>query len=239
MKSSLFALLFCLFGPCLTGSREILKKMMDRYSGKWYHSFVFDQTTEFYRNDSLTGTRTWYEALKFPDRFRIDFGEPDSGSALIIKGDSSYYFSKTKLRSVSFDEDQLTFLLGGMYFYSLDQVIRKLQGLGFDLDKFHEDSQEGRPVFVIGARKGEMEVNQLWIDQEDLYVVRTVRVHANGIREEGFLGGQQRFGGGWSETKCRFYSNDKLIQVETYHHCMQDIPLDDRLFDPSVFRKWH
>ena len=54
-------------------SEKVLKQMYDRYSGKWYHTFTFVQTTESYKNDSLSKTSTWYEAVMFPDKFRIDF----------------------------------------------------------------------------------------------------------------------------------------------------------------------
>jgi hypothetical protein len=49
----------------------------------------------------------------------------------------------------------------------------------------------------------------------------------------------QPFAGGWSETKCRFYVNGKLIQVETYKNCKANIILEDRIFDPSKLnRSW-
>ena len=68
--------------------------MHDRYAGKWYRTFSFSQTTEIYRNDSLKRSETWYENIKFPNNFRIDFGDPDSGNAVIFKNDSSYLFRK-------------------------------------------------------------------------------------------------------------------------------------------------
>jgi hypothetical protein len=55
-----------------TNSEKVLKQMYDRYSGKWYHTFTFVQKTENFKNDSLVKTSTWYEAIMFPDKFRID-----------------------------------------------------------------------------------------------------------------------------------------------------------------------
>ena len=54
--------------------RDIVKKMHDRYAGKWYNTFTFTQTTQQYRNDTLRATQTWHEFIRFPDRFRMDFG---------------------------------------------------------------------------------------------------------------------------------------------------------------------
>ncbi|HZE83926.1 MAG TPA: hypothetical protein VE035_06425 [Puia sp.] len=223
--------------PYMDG-KDLVKKMHARYAGKWYRSFTFDQTTQFYRNDSLKGEQTWYEALVFPDKFRIDFGEPDSGNAVIYKGDSAYNFRKGKLRSVRKDENDLTFLLGGMYFFTLDQALQKLKALGYDLDKLHEDSWKGKPVFVLGAGKGELNINQLWIDRDNLYLVRMVKFEG-GRKEEAIFDNHQLLGGGWTETKCDFYFNDKLVQVETYHNCKANVPLDERLFDPTFFGQGH
>ena len=126
------------------GSKEVLKKMHDRYAGKWYKTFSFNQTTEVYRNDSLKRSETWYENIKFPNDFRIDFGNPDSGNAVIFKNDSSYLFRNAQKVSVRPDEDDLLFLLGGMYFYPFDEVTAKMKSFGYNLDKFHEDTWKGK-----------------------------------------------------------------------------------------------
>jgi hypothetical protein len=222
--------------PTPVTGKEVIREMYGRYAGKWYRSFSFNQTTEFYRNDSLKGTQTWYESIKFPDKFRIDFGDKDSANAVIFKEDSSYSFKNGKLRGVRHNDDDLTFLLGGMYFYTQDQVMKKLTALNYDLDKEYEDVYEGKPVLIVGAAKGDTGVNQLWIDKKDLYLVRMIKFDG-GRKEDGIFGGYQPFGRGWSETKCRFYFDDKLIQVETYHDCKQDVPLDDAFFDPAHFMR--
>ena len=221
--------------PSMTG-RDVIKKMHARYAGKWYHSFTFNQTTEFYSNDSLKGTQTWYEAIRFPDRFRMDFGEADSGNAAIFRGDSSYRFRNGKLRSTAISNNEgLIFLLGGMFFYPLDQTIATMGSLHYDLDKSHEDVWKGKPVYVIGAAKGEDNVNQLWIDQKDLYLVRMLKFDGQ-RKEEAIFDDYKPFDGGWSETKCTFYINNKLVQVETYHDCTANPTLSDAIFDPAAFR---
>ena len=79
----LLALSFSGLLPADSGGKEILKMMHDRYAGKWYRTLTFNQKTEMYQNDSLLQTQTWYEALIFPDKFRIDFGPSDSGNSVI------------------------------------------------------------------------------------------------------------------------------------------------------------
>jgi hypothetical protein len=215
-----------------------LQKMYAKYAGKWYRSFTFTQTTETFRNDSLQRTQTWYEASIFPDRFRIDFGVPDSGNAVIYKGDTAYNFRRGKLRSARKDANDLTFLLGGMYFYPYETVTAKMKGLGYDLEKSFETTWKGTPVYVVGANSDGEKVNQLWIDQEKLCVVRFIK-YENGRKEEGILEAHIKAGNGWTETKASFYFNDKLIQKETYHDFKPNAPLEEKLFDPALFGSWH
>jgi outer membrane lipoprotein-sorting protein len=236
MLATAALLLLTAFRPPTTG-RDIVKKMHDRYAGKWYRSFTFNQTTEFYRNDSLRGSQTWYEAIRFPDRFRMDFGEADSGNAAIFRGDSSYRFRNGQLRSATINNNEgLIFLLGGMYFHPLDQTVKMLGDLHYNLDKFHEDTWKGKPVFVIGADKGEEGVNQLWVDQKELYLVRMLK-YDGARKEEALFDDYKSFNGNWTETQCIFYLDGKLVQKEIYHDCQFNKPLEDRLFDPAAFIK--
>ena len=233
----LIALLFGLASP--PSGKDIVKMMHHRYAGKWYHSFTFNQTTEVYRNDSLKSTQTWYEFIRFPDRFRMDFGPADSGNAAIFRGDSCYRFRSGKLRSTTINNNEgLIFLLGGMFFYSLDQTYTIFDSLHYDLGKGHEDTWKGRPVYVIGAAKGEDGISQLWIDKEDLYLVRMIKVDGP-QKMEALFENWKPFDGGWLETKCTFYINGKLAQVETYHDYKTNVNFGDALFDPSALNRSH
>lgn len=240
-KLLLLVLLFArsfVYGQGPSNGEALIKKMYLRYAGKWYQNFTFNQTTKFYKNDSLTGSQIWYEAISFPDHFRIDFGEADSANAVIFKGDSSYFFKKGQLRSTRFNDDDLTFLLGGLYFYPLEQTLKQYRKLGYDLQKFHEDAWMGKPVWVIGAAKDENQLSQLWIDQDHFFLVRMLRF-ANGRKEEAIFDNHIALEGGWTETKVRFFVNDRLVQEEFYHDCKAHVPIDPDLFDPSSFVKRH
>ena len=216
------------------GSKEVLKKMHDRYAGKWYKTFTFNQTTEIYRNDSLKQSETWYENIKFPNDFRIDFGNPDSGNAVIYKNDSSYLFRRGQRVNVRRDENELVFILGGMYFYQFDEVTAKMKSLGYDLNKFHEDTWKEKSVYVLGAGKGEDSVNQLWIEKENYSPVRMLK-YENKKKEEAFFENHVKLGGGFTETLVHFFINDKLIQVEKYHDLKANIEINPAIFDPENF----
>ena len=219
--------------------KDIVKRMHDRYAGKWMHSFAFNQTTDIYRRDSLILSQTWYEFIRFPDRFRMDFGVADSGNAAIFRGDSCYRFHNGRLRSTTINNNEgLIFLMGGMFSYPLNETMDSITALGYSLNRGHEDSWQGRPVYVIGAEQGDSVSNQLWVDQQDLYLVRMLRSD-DGRKMDARFDNYQRFGGGFMATKCTFYINGRLAQVETYHDCKANVNLDDRIFDPSNFVHSH
>lgn len=218
--------------------KEVLKKMHERYAGKWYKTLFFDQTTEIYRNDSLKRSETWYEHIQFPQNFRIDFGSPDSGNAVIFKNDSSYVFRNSKKVRTNYYPNDLLFLLGGMYFYPLDETFSEMNSFGFDINKFHEDIWKGKGVYVIGANKNEDSVNQVWFEKENYNLVRMIKFEKK-QKEEALLEDHVKLNGGYSETLVHFYINNKLVQIEKYHDLKADIEMDPSIFDPDNFVKIH
>ncbi|HEX5153729.1 MAG TPA: hypothetical protein VFW07_19920 [Parafilimonas sp.] len=213
---------------------DVIEKMYKQYAGKWMKSFSFTQTTQMYRNDSLVNTSTWYENIAYPDKFRIDFGSKTAGNAALFVNDSIYSFRNSKLNHVSANDENLTFILGGMYFYPLDSVTLMLRRMGYNLNKSYETSLNDKPAYVVGANNGEEKANQLWIDKEKLVIVKIISYN-RGDKEEGIFSNHKQFGNGWSETLCSFYVNGTLVQKETYYDCKADENIDLKIFDPYNF----
>jgi hypothetical protein len=217
-------------------STEVLQSMYSRYHGQWHKSLTFNQTTERYRNDTLLKTSTWYETIVYPDLLRIDFDSLRSSNGIIFRHDSTYVFRNKKIVRSTKDENELIFFLGGMYAMPFDKVLSHFADLHYDLTKFHTSIWKGKPVYVLGADKDGDKVNQLWIDQDKLIAVRFIK-YDGGTKEEGFFEQQIPLKKAWSETKCSFYINDKLLQVESYHDVVADAPVDMRMFDPNSLNR--
>lgn len=231
----LIATAVLIFGLIKTNnSEEVLQKMYRQYTGKWMQNFTFDQTTGMYRNDSLIKTSEWHEAIVYPDKFRIDFGDTKDGNAAIFTKDSVYSFHSGKLMRTSPNDDDLTFILGGMYFYPFDTVKAMFTRMGYDLNKFCETTLNGKPAYVIGASDTTEKTNQLWVDKENLVAVKFINYN-HGEKEEGIFSNHKQFGGGWSETKCVFYIDGKLIQTEDYFNCKANTEIDLKIFDAHNF----
>jgi hypothetical protein len=213
---------------------SIVRQMYSRYAGKWYSSLTFEQTTLRYRNDSLTKNETWHETILFPDRLRIDVLPGENHNTYILTADSTFIIRKGVLANSLKQDNDLTFLLGGMYFMPLEQTLDKFKALGYDLSKSYEDTWKGKPVLVIGASGKDDHASQLWLDKEQLYLVRMIK-YGPKSKEEGTFDDHIQIGGGWTETKSTFYINDKLFQDETYHHCRIPGELDQNLFNPLQY----
>lgn len=225
----------CAFTFKMRSGKDVLQKMYKTYNGKWYSTFTFTQTTDNYRNDSLIKTTTWYEWIAFPDNFRISFGDIKDGNALIQKRDSAYNFRNGKLFRKNLKGQDLTFMLGGMYFMPFDSVLVKMKKEGYDVNKFHETEWKGKAAYVVGSSSPGEKTNQLWIDKQKLVVIRFIKYDKD-RKEEGVFGDHQKFGKAWSETSCDFYVNDKLVQKEVYKDCKFNTAIDMALFDPYNFK---
>ena len=134
------------------------------------------------------------------------------------------------------NDDGVIFFLGGLYFMPFRDVLARFGSLNYDLNKFHTVTWNGMDVYVIGANSAVEKVNQLWIDKERMLVVRFIKFDSV-TKLDVLFEDQVKLKGGWSETKCVVYINDRLIQVERYHDLIVDGPVDKHMYDPAMLGK--
>ena len=222
------------FTKPITGE-DVVKLMYKKYAGKWARTLVFDQTTDIYRDTAKT-TQIWHESMYFPDKLRIDREPVANGSSTIFRGDSTYNIRNGKVTASASGND-LIFLLGGLYFYPLDKTLDKLKSQGYDLSKATEDTYNGKAIYIIGAANKDEKASQLWVNKDDLYLVRMIKYDKNNqgaiTKQDAIFAGYIKIGGGGAETKVTFYINDKLRQVESYYNCKQQPDMHQQIFDPQ------
>src|SRR5258706_12667009 len=93
-----------------------LKKMHEKYYQAPCRAYTFSQKNSHYRNDSLIGNSEWHEAVEFPDKFRIGFGQRADSDFVIFMNDSAFNFRSGQLMKARVDSNTLLLLLGGMYY---------------------------------------------------------------------------------------------------------------------------
>ncbi|RYD55956.1 MAG: hypothetical protein EOP56_13555 [Sphingobacteriales bacterium] len=231
-------LLFCSHLVAAQSGEEIISKMYSKYHGKWHKTLTFVQKTEFYKNDSLKGTQTWYEAIKYPNLFRIDLGSPDSGNTSLWRDGIAYRYKKHQMISSRGDANELIFLLGGMYSYSLDSVKNMMKSFKFDLSKSYDSVWQGNKIYVVGSDSVGQEADQFWVDKKRLVVVRLLQF-TEGRKSDARFSGHVKKGNSWVESKVDFYINDKLVQKEFYQSISTDVSLPDEFFHPALLFDKH
>jgi len=229
------------FAAKITTTEELIQAMQQKYSKSWYKTATFVQKTTNIDKDGNKKVETWYEAMQLPGSLRIDFTPTKDGNGVLFTNSQIYVFKNGKVDANRPFVHPLLVL--GFDIYGLPQadVIEKLTGLKFDLSIFREDTWQGRPVYVVGAREGDLHSLQFWIDQNNLYFVRMLRPGgSDGAQtQETQFNKYQKLGGGWMSPEVIFMVDGKVATTEEYSDLRANVPLPDKLFDPQSFASVH
>lgn len=205
------------FGQALLGGTDVIKAMHKKYYQGPCRSYTFSQKNTHYRNDSVTGHSTWHEAVEFPDKFRIHFGDKADKNYVIFKNDSVFNYKRGNLVKMRPDSNTLLLLLGGMYYRDIEDVLTRIKKAGYNLDILSSQGWNGEEVYVLGAREKVLDVNQLWISKKTLRVLRIIEKPGPAETIDMRFESHQDWCGGYVETKVSFRRNGKLEQTEEYY----------------------
>jgi hypothetical protein len=103
----------------------------------------------------------------------------------------------------------------------------------------HDDRWEGRPVYVVGAKAGDLRTRQFWVDKERLVFVRMLEpgrrdtTRTSDIRFNRY----QPVGAAWLSAEVAFLVDGQQRWLEQYTEIATGAPLPDALFDPIQWPK--
>jgi hypothetical protein len=125
-----------------------------------------------------------------------------------------------------------------VYFDPAERTAARLAQLGFDFSTVREDTWDGRPVYVVGAKPGDLHSRQFWVDKERLVFVRMLEPgQRDTARTTDIRFNQYRpVGTAWLSTEVAFLVDGQQRWLEQYTEIEAGPPLSDSLFDP---RQWH
>ncbi len=247
MRYPLFvlALILCVapssFAAKTTTTEDLVQAMQKKYAKSWYKTATFVQKTTNFEPDGTSKVEIWYEALSVPGSLRIDFTPTKDGNGILFTNNQLYIFKDGKVKTNRPYVHPLMVLGFDIYRIPPAEVIDKLKGLKFDLSIMREDTWQGRPVYVVGAKTGDLHSAQFWIDQKNLYFVRMLRpAGKDGAQtQETQFNKYQKLGGGWMAPEVLFTVDGKTVTTEEYSELRADVALDNRLFDPKYFATVH
>ena len=225
----------------ISNTNELVAAMQKKYGKSWYKTATFVQETINFQPDGTSKVETWYEAMSVPGSLRIDFTPTSAGNGILFTGGKIFVFKDGKVDSSRAFNHPLLILGFDIYRSPASETITKLRELKFDLSEFREDTWQGRAVYVVGAKAGDLHSPQFWIDQKNLYFVRMLRpAGRDGAQtQETQFNKYQKLGGAWIAPEVIFMVDGKVVTTEKYSEMRADVKLDPKLFDPQFWTTVH
>ena len=217
----------------VSSSATAIDAMHARYAPSWFKTLTFVEKTTLSLPSGGQLVQTWYGALSLPGHMRVDT-DRKSRSGVLYAGDSVFTFASGKRTSADNRLNDLLVLPFDAYTQPASRTQAQLRRLGYDLSKFHEGVWQGRPVYVIGATRGDTTSDQFWLDRERLVVVRIIGSGRQG-RTDTHLMNYVQAGGGWVATEIAQLVNGKRRILEEYADLRPNVSLNDDLFDPRTW----
>src|SRR5882724_697295 len=222
-------------------TEDLVQAMQKKYAKTWYRTATFVQKTTNFDKDGKAKVETWYEALSVPGSPRIDFTPIKDGNGILFTGRKIFSFKDGKADPARDFVHPLMILGFDIYKLPATEVIETLKGLKFDLSILREDTWQGRAVYVVGAKPGDLHSLQFWIDQKNLYFVRMLRPAGNDGEQthETQFNKYVRLGGGWMAPEVIFKVDGQIRTTEVYSELRANPRLDGKLFDPQYWTSVH
>ena len=226
------------FAKDFKSGEEVLAAMKKRYEGKWYKTLTFEQKTTNYKPDGTSESHTWYEAFMMPGKLRIDITPLEKGDGVIFADGRIYPFRDGKLGNARDFVHPLLVLGFDVYGQPVETTLAQLKGLDIDMSVVHEEPWQDGTAIVVGAKQGDLNTPQFWIDKKNLVFVRLFQLAGKdkkSVQETQFNNYQKAKGGGWVSAEVKFYSDGKLATTEEYTKIQTGKPLSSDLWNPD---KW-
>jgi hypothetical protein len=223
-------------------SEDLIREMQKKHAKSWYKTLTFVQKTTEFHEDGTQKVSTWYEAFSAPGKLRIDFDPIKDGNGILFSNFTLYSFKDGKQAATRPFVHPLLLLGFDVYFLPVEEMMTKLKDLKFDLSVIREDVWHGQPVYVVGAKAGDLHSKQFWIDKKNLYFVRLIEpAGKDGSRtqETQFNKYVRVKGGGWCAAEVIFNVDGKPVVTEEYSEIRGGVALDEKLFDPQHWSDTH
>ncbi len=224
--------------PDIKTGDDVIAAMFKKYEGKWYKTLTFEQKTTDYDAEGKATVEQWYEALSAPGKLRIDQEPIDKRGGILFADGKIYQYAEMKPATGRPFVHPLLVLGFDVYMQPVATTITQLKGMGMDMSVVHEDKWQGANVYVVGAKQGELNVNQFWVDKKTLLFVRMIQMAGRDrkIVAETQFNKYVKSGGGWVAAEVKFFRDGKPTTLEEYSNIRSGMKLDENLWNPE---KWY
>jgi outer membrane lipoprotein-sorting protein len=238
----LFLILFCLalaHAEDVRTGEDVLRVMHDRYAKTWYETLTFTQKSTTYDPDGTSKAEIWHEALAAPGKLRIDVGGPSDNNGYLMVDGTLTILRDGKEAGTRQRMNMLLVLGFDVYRQAPEATAKIAKAEGYDLTRFHEETWEGQPVYVVGAEKGDLKSKQFWVEKNRLLFVRLFEPKADASNQDIRFEDYREMAGGWVAARVEVYADDKKVFSEEYSDIQCNVKLDPGTFDPKQFNSTH
>ncbi len=215
----LFVFASTAFAVDIKSGDDLVAAMYKKYQGKWYKTLTFVQTTTTHKPDGTSEDATWYEALSAPGKLRIDIVPLDKHDGILFADGKIYQYREGKLAGSRAFVHPLLVLGFDVYMQPVETTIGQIKGMGMDMSVIDEDTWQGKPVWIVGAKKGDLKTPQFWVDKKDLLFVRMIQLGGRDkkvVQETQFNNYVKVKGGGWVSAEVKFFNDGKPVHALPY-----------------------
>jgi len=175
--------------------------------------------------------------LKFPDRYRLDINFPYEKKSIISHKGKSVIIVGGEAISDMPDEENV--FLEFFVIQSVDKIFEFLHSKDINTERMGLGRFDGKIAYIIGAKEGETNFPQLWIDR-DTFLPTRFMVEKN--NEDSAVTYEIRFsnyrhidGKLWYPSTIEFLYDNRLIMRYQTEKVVVNTYIPDDLFDISKF----
>lgn len=220
---------------------DLFRAMHNRYNSSWYQTLTFTQKSTTYKPDGTSSAETWYEAASLPGKLRIDIGPPSNGNGFVLVNGDVSIIKENKVVGSRHSINMLLVLGFDVYRQDPETTAKIVKDEGYDLSEIHEDTWDGKPAYVVGAKKGDLKSRQFWVAKDTLLFVRDIEpapqdpTKTDDIRFTNY----RPIAGAWVAAGVEVWSEGKKVFSEDYSDIQANVKLDAAVFDPQKFSATH
>ena len=226
-----------LFAVDVKSGDDLIAAMQKKYADKWYKTLTFVQKTIHHQPDGTTTSEMWHEAMTVPGKLRIDFVDSKTGDGILFADGKIYSFRESKPATGRPFVHPLLVLGFDVYMQPAATTVEQVKGLGIDLSVIHEEKWQGQAVYVVGAKQGDLNTSQFWVDKKNLLFVRLIQLGGKDKKnvQETQFNKYVKSGGGWVSAEVKFFTDGKPTTTEEYSEIQSGMQLSSDLWNPD---KW-
>jgi hypothetical protein len=212
--------------------------MHDRYDGKYLKTMSFLQNNTAYTTSGQEQKSQWYEHIEIPGKLRIAFLPATQKSGLVQINDRVASFDNGIRVDFRPSVNPLLLLTADVYVAPVTTIMHGLDSLHVSADLIRDDTWEGHPVYVVGAKVGDSTSNQMWVDRDQLRLVRFIQTQKVGDRttvSDIRVQGYKEIGGFDVPTEFLVIRNGRPVWREEYANVRINTDFPPGTFDQATW----